>query len=1075
MAIDRVKVKITADKLLMANKVPEAIREYQKLVEDNPRDITTLSQLGNLHLRVGNKSAAVPIFIKVAELFNKNGFAMKAVASLKIAVREDPDNLRAWELLAELSEQQGFVKEARTAYEKVAELVSGGSDAEAILRVNQKLLDVDPENLRVRLHVGDLLLKKGNKQDALKNYVKAGRSLAAQGKTKEAARIYERALQIDPENIGLLEGVVKDLSAQKQTDQAIGLLDGLLERNPGSLALKALKVDVLVQSGQYAKAKADCLALLRAQPQNRALLARAVRILSQLREFDLAASLLEPVRQAGTPNDVQTAEALYKDILKAESNHVPSLKGLCDVYRRAGNSALQANVLSSLADAAIAVGDLSTARQASLDLLDLEPQNGQYRERLRSIENKMGLGGAVKAPEPPPAAPADVKFAEESINETGESEIEVVIGDLEPPPVAEAVTDLAEQEEKAEAVSSLPSEPLMAVPPASPEEIAIELEEPEAEQEGVAEAAPPAETQAPLDAMEGEMIREQLAEADVFLKYGLSEKAIGSLQGVLKRIPDHIQAHQKLISIFKTLGKKDRAVRQILKLADVFKKQGDAETCATLLDEARAVDPNHKAIQEFEEPPVPPTTARFSSEAILSGAQARGAKQKAPRIELDLQPLEVLASQEAPQAAPPKEAEESIVIDLSEVESSTVEDEAKEVAEHAEEIEFYLSQDLLQEARRSVDGLSSKYRENPRVALVRARVDEAEAERARKQAEAEVALESPKETVPAEVSQPVMEAEAKEAGEAEPLPMEVEEPEPSPVVAEAEESIPEALSPIEAMEPEPEAAVPPEAEPVPFDLGKALAEPVAEPRRESKKIPSKQPAPLEPWQLEERPPAEEAPTPPKGPEPVQPKSARGRTKMKVTAEELLEESLAGLVSEKAPEVKSDEYYDLAAELGAALDGLDRPEEALFDEEKSPEEMSFEEVFKEFKKGVEKKVGEEDYSTHYNLGIAYKEMDLVDEAIGEFQLAARSPEFFVECCSMLGVCFRQKGLHDLAEKWYRKGLDAPGFADEIYTGLKYDLAETFEEQGRKSDAAALYKEVYAANANYRDVKSKIRGK
>ena len=200
-------------------------------------------------------------------------------------------------------------------------------------------------------------------------------------------------------------------------------------------------------------------------------------------------------------------------------------------------------------------------------------------------------------------------------------------------------------------------------------------------------------------------------------------------------------------------------------------------------------------------------------------------------------------------------------------------------------------------------------------------------------------------------------------------------------------------------------------------------------------------------------------------------AARSKTKMKVSVRDILPEE------EPKPEealFKEDEYYDLASELGAALDGLQAPEEALFEEEgKSPEEMSFEEVFEEFKKGVEKKVGEEDYATHYNLGIAYKEMELLDEAIGEFQLAARAPQFFVECCSMLGICFRQKGLTELAEKWYRKGIAAPGFAEEVYVGLKYDLADCLEEQGRNDEARDLFKEVFAIQMNYRDVKDRIK--
>jgi len=62
--------------------------------------------------------------------------------------------------------------------------------------------------------------------------------------------------------------------------------------------------------------------------------------------------------------------------------------------------------------------------------------------------------------------------------------------------------------------------------------------------------------------------------------------------------------------------------------------------------------------------------------------------------------------------------------------------------------------------------------------------------------------------------------------------------------------------------------------------------------------------------------------------------------------------------------------------------------------------------------------------------------------------------------------------DLSEKWYRKGLDSKGFPDDVYNGLRYDLGELLEEQGKNDEALAVFKEVYASNANYREVKEKI---
>jgi tetratricopeptide (TPR) repeat protein len=131
------------------------------------------------------------------------------------------------------------------------------------------------------------------------------------------------------------------------------------------------------------------------------------------------------------------------------------------------------------------------------------------------------------------------------------------------------------------------------------------------------------------------------------------------------------------------------------------------------------------------------------------------------------------------------------------------------------------------------------------------------------------------------------------------------------------------------------------------------------------------------------------------------------------------------------------------------------------------------IFKEFKKGVDKQLGKEDYDTRYNLGIAYKEMGLVDEAIAEFQLAAKDETRLLECASMLGICFLDKGMPKLAVKWFEKGLKVPGRSDEEYQGLRYDLAVAHEASGETDKALSLFTDLYGQDANFRDVAAKVR--
>jgi len=169
-----------------------------------------------------------------------------------------------------------------------------------------------------------------------------------------------------------------------------------------------------------------------------------------------------------------------------------------------------------------------------------------------------------------------------------------------------------------------------------------------------------------------------------------------------------------------------------------------------------------------------------------------------------------------------------------------------------------------------------------------------------------------------------------------------------------------------------------------------------------------------------------------------------------------------------------EGFDLASELG----GLFGAQSAVA-EEPAPAasgtdlgDASLSDIFREFQKGVDKQLGKEDYETRYNLGIAYKEMGLVDEAIAEFQLAAKDEKRLLECTSMLGMCFVEKGMPKLAVKWFEKGLAAPGRSDDEYKGLRYDLGDALEQAGELPQALSAFEEVFGQDASFRDVGERI---
>lgn len=177
------------------------------------------------------------------------------------------------------------------------------------------------------------------------------------------------------------------------------------------------------------------------------------------------------------------------------------------------------------------------------------------------------------------------------------------------------------------------------------------------------------------------------------------------------------------------------------------------------------------------------------------------------------------------------------------------------------------------------------------------------------------------------------------------------------------------------------------------------------------------------------------------------------------------------------------------EIGQKLDSLDQVTEVveekkresvfaegeIFEAEKVQEpalEKDVLEVFGEFKKGLEKELGPEDYETHYNLGIAYKEMELTDDAIREFQISLKDPKRFIHSSSMLGICYMKKGLYSTAIDVLKNAIEKIEDRDESFWTMKYDLAEAYEKNGNTKEALDLYTEIYGWNSEFRTVSDKI---
>jgi tetratricopeptide (TPR) repeat protein len=138
-----------------------------------------------------------------------------------------------------------------------------------------------------------------------------------------------------------------------------------------------------------------------------------------------------------------------------------------------------------------------------------------------------------------------------------------------------------------------------------------------------------------------------------------------------------------------------------------------------------------------------------------------------------------------------------------------------------------------------------------------------------------------------------------------------------------------------------------------------------------------------------------------------------------------------------------------------------------------------EVFDEFRAEFgEMGAEDEDLETHYNLGIAFREMGLLEEAISEFQKVAKANEkgkafpYAMQCCTLLGLAFMEKGQPGIAAIWYERAMRTPGIDGESILALRYDLGVAQESANDLDAALKSFSQVYAVNIDYRDVADRI---
>jgi tetratricopeptide (TPR) repeat protein len=187
------------------------------------------------------------------------------------------------------------------------------------------------------------------------------------------------------------------------------------------------------------------------------------------------------------------------------------------------------------------------------------------------------------------------------------------------------------------------------------------------------------------------------------------------------------------------------------------------------------------------------------------------------------------------------------------------------------------------------------------------------------------------------------------------------------------------------------------------------------------------------------------------------------------ADVFAETDIIPIISQDEKELK---YYELAGRVNEELKSIQRICHRQIKGDTTDVEKELSEIVAIFKKNVQQKIDKKDYESHFNLGIAYLEQGLLDEAVEELQLACQSEKRKIDCFSILSHCHKKKKEYQKAFECLEHALDSTKKGTGQYYGLKYEMASLYEVMQEKKKALTVYREVKKWNPQYRDTADKI---
>jgi len=1029
-----------AEEFLKAGELENAVRIFQKILEMDPENSAMRIRLAEVYVRLGKKTEAWQIFSAAAESLRSKRALSGAEEILQRMLALDPGNTYALLMQGKNLLESGDAAGATTVLKKVADIDSNPDGLRDLLKaylqtgqlseggaVASKLLTVH-NDLSAISTLADSLMQAGQYETALQLYDQHAERLLAENSDKVLDHLHTIIGHVR-ENPDSLQKLLDLFNKAGETTHVSEVLELLAHAS--------------VQSGDLPRARDLYQKLASVEPQNPLHMQNYQQVVSQL-SGSTGTKLITPEEAVVLIDDLEaTAPALHQHY----------------------SDEVALSIRSALTDAELFISYNMPAKALGplVAVLPQAPTDLRLNQRLAALHTRAGrFADAAVCCRALQTLYSDAGYPEEATRygelaeryeerssapapNASDEEAHIFLDAPAPPaaPVESPVAEFAVEEQPAEATeveetpsgeesheapAALEAAPWPAMPVEPAEEITVE---PEAEAAPAAEEVPEITVEAASSGDSGEIDLSSEWDDTITIE---GEPEVAAAEAVAEEPAPEPEAVQPV-----SAAHSQEEIDETIEGIRFYLAQGMPEQAMATLARLQTLTHDHASIDPL----------RTEVEAALEAANAEASAAEVPAEEITIEELN-------PEDIPAGEPEEVAVEEVA----------AEEPAAPVHAVEVHTAE----EPEAEIEIVES---EEPAV---------------------EVAEPAVVEPAPQMVEQPVA-AAATVAPKAEP------QPQPEPVAAHApaapgiltefvsdlesslgEQFLPVTVAPAAALAQQaslrPAAvakaapAVPPATSPLTGQFVADIDASVGQDFLKAAPVPKPPIAPAEVAKAKPAPVPQPVPAPSKA-EPVRASAAAASATS--SAPVAPQPSAAVMrtppVEAAHPQPPSPPAPHLPAPPAAA-------KASPFIEDAG---VDLAEMFGEVKKDLESGVGaaDEDPETHYNLGIAFREMGLLDEAIGELQKAyqafdrGRPFTQVMQTYTWLAQCFLEKGVPEAAVRWYAKALGVSGIDGETRVALNYELASAYESSGDKPAALRHFMEVYGSNIDYRDVAERIK--